>query len=312
MEMHQVKYFLAVAAERNFTRAAQACNVSPPSLFRAIKHLEIELGGLLFNRERSRTHLTELGRIALPYIEQVSAAAHLTKSETARALNLDKIALNAGIMCTIAPGHFVELIEQFGQKCPHVTLSIIDGPSATLRSELIAGNLDVAIYAEPSGDADERLHNLPLFQETMVVAVANGHALSQHNRLFAKHLDGQPYLERVNCEWGAYGDKLFTDRGVTGPVVCKSTRDDWVLAMAAQGIGYAFIPETSAHHPGVTQLTVADMDLRRSVNIVTVRGRKHSPAVAAFLREVARVDWASKGVNRIAFDQDGDDVAELA
>ena len=63
MEMHQVRYFLAVARDLHFTRASENCNVSQPSLSRAIKLLEEELGGALFHRERDRTHPTELGRM---------------------------------------------------------------------------------------------------------------------------------------------------------------------------------------------------------------------------------------------------------
>jgi DNA-binding transcriptional LysR family regulator len=70
MEMHQVRYFLAVARALNFTRAADECNVTQPSLTRAIQKLEDEFGGLLFRRERARTHLTDLGREMLPHLEQ--------------------------------------------------------------------------------------------------------------------------------------------------------------------------------------------------------------------------------------------------
>ncbi len=83
MEMHQVRYFLAAAKHLNFTKAAQECNVSAPSLIRAIKLLELEFGGPLFNRERSRTHLTELGRIALPHLEQVLQEQHDAKRKRA-------------------------------------------------------------------------------------------------------------------------------------------------------------------------------------------------------------------------------------
>ena len=71
MEMHQVRYFLAVAEELNFTRAAEKCHVAQPSLTRAIQLLEGELGGPLFHRERANTHLSELGRTVKPYLEQV-------------------------------------------------------------------------------------------------------------------------------------------------------------------------------------------------------------------------------------------------
>jgi len=79
MEMHQVRYFLAMARLLNFTRAADECNVTQPSLTRAIQKLEDELGGALFRRERSRTHLTDLGRLMLPHLERTFEAAEAAK-----------------------------------------------------------------------------------------------------------------------------------------------------------------------------------------------------------------------------------------
>ena len=72
MEMHQVRYFLALSAQLNFARAAERCHVAQPSLTRAIKQLEDELGGALFHRERANTHLTELGRTLKPYLVRVA------------------------------------------------------------------------------------------------------------------------------------------------------------------------------------------------------------------------------------------------
>ena len=69
--MHQIRYFLAVCETLNFTRAAEACHVSQPSLTRAIKGLEDELGGPLFRRERNNTHLTGLGEMMRPHLSQV-------------------------------------------------------------------------------------------------------------------------------------------------------------------------------------------------------------------------------------------------
>jgi hypothetical protein len=71
VEISQVRYFLAVAKELNFTRAAEECNVTQPALSRAIKLLEDEFGGALFHRERRHTHLTELGRMVETYLEGV-------------------------------------------------------------------------------------------------------------------------------------------------------------------------------------------------------------------------------------------------
>jgi DNA-binding transcriptional LysR family regulator len=101
MEMHQVRYFLAMARGLNFTRAAEECSVTQPSLTRAIQKLEEEFGGPLFRRERSRTHLTDLGREILPLFETAYEAAQAAKN-LAREIGKAQIApLTLGIANTI-------------------------------------------------------------------------------------------------------------------------------------------------------------------------------------------------------------------
>ena len=96
MEMHQVRYVLAVADELNFTRAAEACHVSQPALSRAVQQLEGELGGQLFARERGDTHLTELGRMVLPHLEQVYAEVQQAKHRAKAFLQLERTPLKLG------------------------------------------------------------------------------------------------------------------------------------------------------------------------------------------------------------------------
>src|SRR5918993_3827797 len=110
MEMHQIRYFLAVCEELNFTRAAERCNVAQPSLTRAIKLLEEELGGPLFHRERSNTHLSELGRMVKPYLEQVYDQAQEAKRQALEFTRLKKTSLKLGVMCTIQPNQLIELV----------------------------------------------------------------------------------------------------------------------------------------------------------------------------------------------------------
>src|SRR5712691_8631826 len=103
MEMHQIRYFLAVAKELNFTRAAEKCNVSQPSLTRAIKLLEEELGGPLFHRERERTHLSELGKMIMPHLEHGYQETQQARRLARDFKSVKKATLKLGIMCTIAP-----------------------------------------------------------------------------------------------------------------------------------------------------------------------------------------------------------------
>src|ERR1700677_5274168 len=103
MEMHQVRYFLAVAKHLNFTRAAEGLRIAQPSLTRAIHKLEDELCGPLFRRERLNTHLTELGRIMLPLLQTTFIAAEAAKSQAQRHLKQDFGALALGVCAGTEP-----------------------------------------------------------------------------------------------------------------------------------------------------------------------------------------------------------------
>jgi transposase-like protein len=84
MEIHQVRYFLALCEERNFTRAARRCGVSQPSLTNAIKRLEVELGGSLFHRDRVNTRLSDLGTLVRPELVQIDRSATEAKRKAAK------------------------------------------------------------------------------------------------------------------------------------------------------------------------------------------------------------------------------------
>jgi DNA-binding transcriptional LysR family regulator len=291
MEMHQVRYFLAASRHLNFTKAAEECHVSGPSLIKAIKLLETEFGGPLFNRERSHTHLTELGRIALPHLEHLLQEAVDAKRKARAFLDLKEATLKVGIMCTIAPSQFVELITGFRAKYPNVVLQIIDANARQLQTALLAGDLEAAIYCLPGEPEHERTHVMPLFREPMVIAVCRSNALSRKKIVKGMDLTGEAYLDRVNCEFTGYADRLFSERSIDGPTVYQSERDDWILAMIAAGMGYGFMPRSSALYPGVVYRQLTEPEFWRTVNLVTVRGRRHSPAVGALVREVMRTKW---------------------
>jgi LysR family transcriptional regulator, hydrogen peroxide-inducible genes activator len=113
MEMHQVRYFLALCETLNFTRAAESCNVSQPALTRAVHKLEEELGGLLLRREHNLTHLTDFGRLVRPHLEQVMAQAEAAKSTAMHFLRMDNAPINLGVMCTVGPMRFMSFLAEF-------------------------------------------------------------------------------------------------------------------------------------------------------------------------------------------------------
>jgi DNA-binding transcriptional LysR family regulator len=291
MEMHQVRYFLAVAEELNFTRAAERCHVAQPSLTRAIKLLEDELGGSLFHRERANTHLSELGRMVKPHLEQVWAETQATKSLAEGFRRLASIKLRLGVMCTIAPNHLVDLFVGMQARHPGVELEIVDASARELYDRLLTGDLEIAIYCTAGVLIDERTHLMPLYREKMMIVLQEGHPLALNNAVRVKDLDGQHYLQRINCEFSGQVSPHLKAEGAVCTTVYRSERDDWILAMAAAGLGYAFMPESCIAHPGVVARPLVEPEFWREVNLVTVRGRPHSPAVGVLVREAMQAKW---------------------
>ena len=291
MEMHQVRYFLAVTQELNFSRAAEKCNVSQPSLSRAIQQLEGELGGPLFHRERHLTHLTDLGEMVRPHLETVYEAAIKAKRLSQDLSQLNRVPLKLGIMSTISPGEIVDLIAALKTRHDGLELRLCDANAKELRERLLAGDLEVIIYALPGEELDGRTHVMPLFQEQMVIAIHRGHRLAGESAFPAKELNGESYIHRINCEFAGYADHILQEKGVTCTPTYWSERDDWTLAMVAAGLGFAFMPENAAKHPGIVALPVIEPEFWRKVNLVTVRGRPYSPGVGALVREAMKKKW---------------------
>ncbi|MFB9979273.1 LysR family transcriptional regulator [Mesorhizobium kowhaii] len=291
MEISQVRYFLAVARELNFTRAAELCNVTQPALSRAIKLLEDEFGGELFHRERRNTHLTELGRMVETYLEGVFENSQLAKQIADQYVHMKKAPLKVGIMSTIAPDEIVELISSVRTRHPGVELHLCDADATSLRRRLVAGDLEVAIYALPSNTPDDEVHTLPLFREQMVMAIHPEHRLANQQCVRVRDMNSESYIHRNNCEFAGYADAILSEQGVTVSPVYWSDRDDWTLSMIAAGLGFGFMPQHSVNHPGVVGLPITEPEFWREVNLVTVRGRRHSPAVGALVREAVQKKW---------------------
>lgn len=290
--MHQIRYFLAVCEALNFTRAAEACHVSQPSLTRAIKALEDELGGPLFRRERNNTHLTGLGEMMRPHLSQVLIETDAAKERAKSFGRLEDVELKLGMMCTIGPHRFVPFLQAFRERHPKVRLAVQDGSSDELRERLAKGELDVAIYGQPE-EIDDRFHARRLYDERFVVGVRAGHAFEKQNAVRVKELDGMAYLNRTDCEFFGHAGRLWREQGTTVSIVFQSNRDDWVQSMALTGLGFTFIPEFAVTMPGLCIRPLIDPEISRVIQVVTVRGRPHVPAVGAFVREVLAFPWVT-------------------
>ncbi|MGE0237668.1 MAG: LysR family transcriptional regulator [Parvibaculaceae bacterium] len=291
MELHQVRYFLAVAEELNFSRAAERCNVSQPALSRAIILLEQEFGGPLFHRERRLTNLSPLGRMVRPYLEQIARESDEALKLARQHAKADKHTLKLGIMTTIAPSQFTDLIMAVPRAEASVDMMLSDANSFELERRLMAGEIDAAIYALPGKPPGPELHLLPLFREQMVIAVHPNHRFANQAAVRVKDLSGEAYIHRNHCEFAGYADGILQSQGVTVAPAYFSDSEEWTQAMIAAGLGFGFMPQHSVNNSGVIALPVVEPEFWRTVNLVTMSERAYSPALGVLVREAMRKKW---------------------
>jgi len=294
MELHQIRYFLAVCDLLNFTRAAERCHVSQPSLTRAIKNLEDELGGSLFRRERRLTHMTELGRLMRPHLQQVYTSTIAAKDEAQKFGTLEKAPLRIGIMCTISPVRLVRLIALIEQRIPNLELSLREAKGGVIVEEMMSGEMDVAILGLPN--LPDRFDTIPLYNERYVVAFPPGHRFEQMTVVPMAEMSDENYLQRVNCEFSAN----FSTFGIERPyshlnVRYRSEREEWIQAMILAGLGCSFMPEYMPLFPGLRTRVLTDPEVEREIKLVTVSGRQYTPATRMFMDLAKAYDW-HKGV----------------
>lgn len=287
MEMHQIRYFLAVCDLLNFTRAADRCHVTQPALTRAIQKLEEEVGGRLFRRERNSTHLTALGELVRPHLQQVLEDSEAAMTTARSFLTMDGGSLRVGVMCTIGPLRFVGFLSQFHQTSPQIQLTMSEATPIELCDMLRAETVDVAIASLPHGFS-ERFHQVPLYRERYVVALPPGHRLTRLNRVPIADLAGECYLSRINCEYYDYLSNICRERQISMRDAYRSEQEDWIQSMVLAGMGVCFLPEFLPVLPGVQTRALVDPEVTREVVLLTVAGRRFSPALSRFVQAIRR------------------------
>ncbi len=297
MEMHQARYFLAVCETLNFTRAAEQCHVAQPSLTRAIKKLEEELGGPLFRRERTRNHLTELGRLVRPHLERVVFASRAAADEAQCFIQMETAVLRLGVMSTIGPQRLIGFLDRLRRDVPNLDLSIEEARGKDLVGKLLDGELDVALIGLPH--FPERLDARPLYDERYVIGFRQGHRFEDMALVPLNEIDAENYVLRTHCEFTDYYEALGLPKDFEANVRYSSEREDWVQAMILAGMGCSIMPEFLPNLAGIGTRVLVNPEVSRTIHLVTVSGRRFSPAVERLVRVAQHYDWeAATGGDR--------------
>jgi LysR family hydrogen peroxide-inducible transcriptional activator len=286
MELHQLRYFCAVAETGSFSRAAEQSHVAQPSLSQQILKLEDELGARLFDRLARSVRLTELGKAFLP-----RARAVLRELEAARGDVVERKDSVAGPLCvgvipTIAPYFLPPQLSAFTRQFPQAQLTVVEEITPVLLDRLRAGTVDVAILALPI--RGHEFDAFPLLTERLFAALPTKHALGRRSSLSLKDLRKEPFL--LLRDGHCFRDTAVAacDRARLNPqIVFESGQFSSILSMVGTGMGVSIVPEMAVEkNSRCRYVRIADDQATRTVGAVVLRGRSLTRLHHAFLTHV--------------------------
>jgi LysR family hydrogen peroxide-inducible transcriptional activator len=286
MEVHQLRYFCAVAETGSFTRAAEREQVAQPSLSQQIMKLEEELGVRLFDRLGRTVRLTDLGQMFLPRARAILSELRAAKEEVA-----DKQASVSGPVCvgvipTIAPYFLPTRISMFCRKYPQASITVIEDITARLMDRLRAGLVDLAVMALPLRGHD--LDCFPLRTERLFAILPKHHPLARKRSVLLKDLRNEPFLLLRDDHCFRETTVEVCKRARVMPrVVFESGHFSSILGMVGAGLGVSIVPEMALEQrPDCRFLLVADERASRTIGVAVRKGHFQSAVQRAFLEHL--------------------------
>ena len=291
MEMHQVRYFLAVARTLNFTRAAEECNVAQPSLTRAIRQLEDELSGDLFRRERPHAQLTELGQRMQPLLQQCYDSALGARSLASSIKSGEVGSLRIGVSATIETALLMPYILELRKHFKGLEVKLLRGTTLQVAEFMKNGSAELAVASSLS-DTWDRLDTWPLFSEGFALVVGGSHHLAGCVSTQLSDVRGEALLMRPYCEHFESLVSLLRNQDFAVDRAHEVPSEHDLEIFLQQGLGVAFVPQSVLFSKEVKRVLVTGLDLRRTVSLYGVAGRQRTPVANMLMKMLRAADWS--------------------
>jgi len=283
MEMHQLRYFLAVAKTGNFSRAAEECHVAQPSLSQQILKLEDELGEPLFERLRSRAVLTVAGELLRKRAETILKEAEQARREVGDLNGEIRGKVTLGVIPTIAPYLLPSIARGFIKSHPRVELVMHEEITPRLLSSLESNELDLAIMSQPFGSS--RIHMHQLFTEELLLVLPAGHPLLKKTRISLDDLAPEKFI--LMQEGHCLGDQALQfcrEGGFHPQITCRSAQVETIQGLVQAGLGVSLIPAMARKTPCPRQLEYRSISGKKPTRSITLHwqaNRQFSRAATA-------------------------------
>ena len=286
MEIHQLRYFLAVARTRNFSRAAEQCNVAQPSLSQQIMKLEEELKERLFERTKREVWLSPAGELFVPHAERILDEVELARDKVSEVRGLLRGRVTLGALPTVAPYYLPSRLRAFAAKHPGIEVVVHEDTTAQLARAVLAKEIDMALVSLPVERAG--LVAEGFFEEALLVALPRKHALGKKQRLKLDDLKCEAFIlmKEGHCLAGQ-ALQFCRLNGFAPRVSFRSAQIETVLAFVAAGWGVSVVP-AMACQSRVKGVSFRELPgLTRSIGIIHREARplnRAAQALVSFLR----------------------------
>ncbi|MBQ0862199.1 LysR family transcriptional regulator [Streptomyces sp. RK75] len=287
MDLQQLRYVVAVAETRNFTRAAERCRVVQSSLSHRIAGLERELGVKLFARSSRRTELTSAGEAFLVGARECLAAADRAVADAAAAAGVVRGRLAVGMIRTTAAIDVPELLQRYRARYPDVRVGLRAGSSDELAAAVRNGELDIAFLGLPEGERPADVEALVLDRDAHVLVVSAGHRLAGASQVTLHDVAEETFVDfRDGSPGRAQSDQAFAAAGLVRDVAYEAGVAELITQLVARGLGVALLPSAfvrplAADDPHLALVPVSDGP--RRIEYLAWSRFNPSPATRALL-----------------------------
>jgi DNA-binding transcriptional LysR family regulator len=285
MELRQLQYFLTLADELHFTRAAQRIPISQPQLSSQIKRLETELGVPLFNRSKRHVELTEAGRIFADEVQgilaQLNEAARMAASVSRGEAGILRIGYIEPVALAILPAHFLA----FTAAVPSATIQPQELPTGHVVHGLEDGLLDIG-YIRPMALA--HIHTKVIAREEILLVLPASHPLADEHGIALDQLRGDLFIHpstEGGGGWNQQIDALFRAAKMVPRQGAVADRPATLIALAASGYGYGMLPESCRKLAGseVVLRRIAGQRAEISTAVAWRESNEKHPLVARYI-----------------------------
>lgn len=247
MEIRQLRYFVSAADYGSFTKAAEHCQVSQPSLSQQIAKLEHELGRPVFERLARSVVLTDAGRLLVEHARQILNLAETAKEEIDEAAEVGKGRVAIAAIPTVAPYLLPRILKAFRKHCPHAVVEVEEKTTDLCLEMCATGQVDLALLALPV--EEEEFHVQPLFEDELLVGLNSKHPLAAKQQVSLSQLRDEPFilLDEAHCLTGNV--LSFCQQKELHPIVnCRSSQLQTVQGLIALAHGVSLVPSLATQH----------------------------------------------------------------